>query len=294
MNYKLTRIAPTPSGFIHLGNAFSFLLTKALAEKAGAKILLRIDDLDRERFRMEYLVDIFETLDFLEIPYHLGPKNPEDFLVNWTQLNRLDLYNKALDTLWERNLLFSCTCSRKKISQMDSSGYYLGHCLDRNIPKNRKEASWRINTLQEELISIRDLKGNKTETILAEDVAFFIVRKKDGMPSYQLSSLIDDLEFGVDMIVRGKDLSTSSLAQIFLAHSIGNQDFEKIGFHHHPLLKSEEGKKLSKSEGATSIRFWRENGKNLSEMFTMIGKLIGSPDPIESYEDFKKVVLSTI
>ncbi len=67
MTFSLTRIAPTPSGFLHLGNAYSFLVTKALAEKHGTKILLRIDDLDRERFRTEYVEDVFETLDFLEI-----------------------------------------------------------------------------------------------------------------------------------------------------------------------------------------------------------------------------------
>ncbi|NVJ85532.1 MAG: tRNA glutamyl-Q synthetase [Algoriphagus sp.] len=290
MNYNLTRIAPTPSGYLHLGNAYSFLLTKVLAEKIGAKIWLRIDDLDRERFRMEYLVDIFETLDFLEINYDLGPKSPEDFLVNWTQLNRMDLYRDAMEKLWAKNLLFSCTCSRKKISQMNSSGYYLGHCLDRNIPKTRKEAAWRINTLQDELITIRDYLGNKKEFALEEDIAFFIVRKKDTMPSYQLASLVDDLEFGVDLIVRGKDLFTSSLAQLFLSQSLDNHSFEKTRFFHHTLLRSPEGKKLSKSEGATSIHSLRQSGRSRADVFRLIGEMIKSQEPIESYEDFKKVV----
>ncbi|TFV97604.1 tRNA glutamyl-Q synthetase [Algoriphagus kandeliae] len=290
MEYKLTRIAPTPSGFLHLGNAYSFLVTKALAEKTGAKILLRIDDLDRERFRIEYLVDIFETLEFLEIPYDMGPKNPEDFLVNWTQLNRLDLYREALDKLWEKKMLFACTCSRKKITQMDSSGYYLGHCLDRNIPKTRKEAAWRINTLQEDLISISDFSGVKKEEILPQDVAFFIVRKKDEMPAYQLTSLIDDMHFGVDLIVRGKDLYSSSIAQLFLANSIDYQLFENTSFFHHPLLKGPKGKKLSKSEGATSIQYLRKSGKNLLDVFRLIGELLGSTETIENFEDFKKVI----
>ncbi|MCS5489392.1 glutamate--tRNA ligase family protein [Algoriphagus limi] len=289
MNFKLTRIAPTPSGFLHLGNAYSFLLTKTLAEKSGAKILLRIDDLDRERFRMEYLIDIFETLEFLEIPYDIGPKSPEDFLVNWTQLNRLDLYREVLDKLWEKRMLFACTCSRKKITQMDSSGYYLGHCLDRNIPKTRKETAWRINTLQEDLVSILDIAGKKTEEVIPQDVAFFVVRKKDEMPAYQLTSLVDDMYFGVDLIVRGKDLYSSSIAQDFLSNSLDYQTFKNTSFLHHPLLKGPKGKKLSKSEGASSIQYLRQSGKNLSDIFRLIGESLGSREPIENFEDFKKM-----
>ena len=75
MNFELTRIAPTPSGYLHLGNAYSFLLTKALAKKYDAKILLRIDDLDRDRYRPEFVQDIFDTLDYLEIKIDQGLKN---------------------------------------------------------------------------------------------------------------------------------------------------------------------------------------------------------------------------
>lgn len=90
MNFNLTRIAPTPSGFLHLGNAFSFLKTKALAQKHNAKILLRIDDLDRERYRPEYVQDIFDTLDFLEIKIDLGPKNLQEFESEWSQVLRME------------------------------------------------------------------------------------------------------------------------------------------------------------------------------------------------------------
>ena len=287
MNFKLTRIAPTPSGYLHLGNAYSFLVTKALAEKSGAKILLRIDDLDRERFRMEYLVDIFETLDFLEISYDLGPKGPEDFLVNWTQLNRLDLYREALEKLWAEGCLFSCTCSRKKISQMNSSGYYLGHCLDRNISKTKKEAAWRINTFEDELVKIQDIHGKSKEEVLPEDVAFFIVRKKDEMPAYQLTSVIDDTHYGVDLIVRGRDLYNSSLAQVFLAKSLKDTAFEKVSFYHHPILKGPDGKKLAKSDGSTSIQFLRKSGKSLEEVYLLLGKMMQVEKPIRNFDEFK-------
>jgi glutamyl-tRNA synthetase len=291
MNFELTRIAPTPSGYLHLGNAYSFLVTKALAEKSGAKILLRIDDLDRERFRMEYLVDIFETLDFLEISYDLGPKGPEDFLVNWTQLNRLDMYREALEKLWAEGCLFSCTCSRKKISQMNSSGYYLGHCLDRKISKSKKEVAWRINTLEEDLVKIRDIDGTVKEDILPEDIAFFIVRKKDEMPAYQLTSVIDDLHYGVDLIVRGRDLYTSSLAQVFLAKSLKETVFEKVRFCHHPIIKGADGKKLAKSNGSTSIQFLRNTGASLEEVYSLLGKMMQVEKPIRNFDEFKAALV---
>jgi glutamyl-tRNA synthetase len=88
MKFAQTRIAPTPSGYLHLGNAYSFLLTKALAKKHGAKILLRIDDLDRDRYRPEYVEDIFATLDFLEIKIDQGPKNSKEMESTWSQVHR--------------------------------------------------------------------------------------------------------------------------------------------------------------------------------------------------------------
>src|ERR1700755_812419 len=111
-HFKKTRIAPTPSGFLHLGNAYSFALTAALAEKYGAKILLRIDDLDRERVQKEYVQDIFDTLNFLELPWDEGPRNVMELERDWSQIHRMGLYKEALDLLREEGDLFACNCSR--------------------------------------------------------------------------------------------------------------------------------------------------------------------------------------
>lgn len=288
MNSTLTRIAPTPSGYLHLGNAFSFLLTKAIAQKTGAKTLLRIDDLDRERYRSEYVEDIFETLDFLEIPIDQGPQNLKEFEAEWSQVHRMNQYQAALDQLKNQQKLFACTCSRKKISQMNSSGYYLGHCLDRKIKLDRPEATWRINTLDADLIPLSTYSGQKKWEVIPEDVSFFIVRKKDGLPAYQLTSLIDDLHFGVDLIVRGQDLYSSSIAQSFLVDTLQEDGFESIRFFHHSILKGPGKQKLSKSEGATSLQYLRKEGKKLPEIYQMIGEMCGQP--IHSFEDFTSLI----
>src|ERR1700733_8739016 len=116
LKFNKTRIAPTPSGFLHLGNALSFKLTSELSEKTGAKILLRIDDLDRERVNKDYVRDVFDTLNFLEIQWDEGPRNFDEYEKDWSQIHRLGLYSKALQKLAGNNAVFACTCSRTQIA----------------------------------------------------------------------------------------------------------------------------------------------------------------------------------
>jgi glutamyl/glutaminyl-tRNA synthetase len=270
MNFNLTRIAPTPSGFLHLGNAFSFLKTKALAEKHGAKILLRIDDLDRERYRKEYVQDIFDTLDFLEIKIDLGPKNMLEFENEWSQIHRMPKYEEALLRLESSKKVFACDCSRKKIQQLDPSGYYLGQCLERRLALDKPEVAWRIDTSESDFIQYIEYPDQQKSGLIQQDSMFYVVRKKDGLPAYHLTSLIDDLHFGVDLIVRGNDLFPSTLAQLDLARNLGDEKFRQITFHHHSLIRGPKQEKLSKSDGSTSIQFLRKAGKTLADIKKMI------------------------
>ncbi|WP_339864997.1 glutamate--tRNA ligase family protein [uncultured Algoriphagus sp.] len=287
MDFKLTRFAPTPSGFLHLGNLYSFLVTKALAEKTGAKILLRIDDLDRERYKSEYVQDIFDTLEFMEISYDVGPKTVQEFEQEWSQIHRMNNYLEVLEQIREKKLVFACDCTRKKIQQLDSSGYYLGHCQIRNIPLERAETCWRMDTFDTDFIKVKTFSEGVKSYTLPEDSAFFIVRKKDKLPAYQLTSVIDDVHYGVDLIVRGNDLLGSTLDQQILATSLGLTSFQEATFHHHHLLKGPKNKKLSKSEGATSIQFLRKEGKKPQDVYQILGDMIGSKELIQDLESFK-------
>jgi glutamyl-tRNA synthetase len=291
MKFAQTRIAPTPSGFLHLGNAYSFLLTKALAEKHGAKILLRIDDLDRERYRQEYVQDILDTLDFLEIQIHQGPRSVAEFESQWTQQHRMSLYQEALDQLQQSRLLFSCTCTRSQILQIDPRGIYLGQCLDRRMPLDKNETAWRINTLDADFLDYNAYPSTKKSALIPEEASCYVVRKKDKDPAYQLSSLVDDLHFGVDLIVRGQDLFPSTLAQLDLARILGKDGFANTTFYHHPLLKGPDQSKLSKSAGAFSIRQLRQEGKSLGDVFRLLGKSLGIQEEIKSFQAFSKLAL---
>ncbi|GAB3659746.1 tRNA glutamyl-Q(34) synthetase GluQRS [Echinicola sediminis] len=284
-SYHLTRFAPTPSGYLHLGNALSFAITYAAAQKHGAKTLLRIDDLDQNRIRDNYLQDIFDTLNFLEIPWDIGPRTLEDFKKNYSQVHRLPLYNNALDHLVKQQHFFVCECSRKQIHVRSTAGEYPGTCLEKSLSIHKTATNWRLHT-DDTIILLKQANGKLIKVNLPLPMKNFVVRKKDGKPSYQLASVIDDIHFGVDLIVRGQDLWDSSLAQLYLASLLPQNNFQQSAFIHHKLVMYAENKKLSKSEGATSIHGLRKAGKKKAEIYRSLGNLMGFPQPITNVQEF--------
>lgn len=271
-SFSKTRIAPTPSGYLHQGNAFSFLVTAALAKRTGARVLLRIDDLDGERARPEYVQDIFDTLHFLQIGWDEGPLNPEELTARFSQLNRLELYRCALQQLREEGQVFACTCSRAEILRTSPDGTYPGTCRHKGIPLDTPGVCWRLQTDPGLPLMVKHPDGSVTTAVLPESMHYFVVRKKDGMPAYQLTSVVDDLHFGVDLVVRGADLWPSTLAQLCLASQLRQPRFGDASFCHHPLLKDASGLKLSKSAGAPSIRHLRHTGGKLSDLYELIAQ----------------------
>jgi glutamyl/glutaminyl-tRNA synthetase len=268
VSFYKTRIAPTPSGYLHIGNALSFLITANLAKKAGAKLLLRIDDLDRERTQKQYVEDIFDTLRFLQIEWEEGPKNYAAYESTWSQVHRMHLYEAALQQLSAAGLVYACTCSR---TQWQQNASYTCTCCEKHLPLDTSFASWRLITNDTLPLTVRMLAGEIITTHLPAAMQSFIVRKKDGSPSYQLASLIDDEYFGIDAIVRGEDLWNCTLAQQYLALMLGKPFFQEIAFFHHPLVMDAGGyTKLSKSAGATSIRHLRSEGKRRADVLEMM------------------------
>ena len=286
IRFNKTRIAPTPSGFLHQGNVLSFALTAALAKQHGAKIFLRIDDIDQTRADEKYIQDIFDTLSFLEIPWDEGPRNTEEFKDTYSQLHRLPLYSEAIKQLRNDGLLFACTCSRKQLEKEACT------CFDRKISLDTKDAAWRLRTDSSRELAIRGCNGQTVTTILPADMQNFVIRKKDGFPAYQLTSVVDDLFYGVDLIVRGQDLWSSTLAQHELVLALGKNEFRNITFYHHPLLTDELNQKLSKSAGATSVLYLRQNGKNPAQIYAMIAGLLRLDVAISNWQQLADAVLS--
>jgi glutamyl/glutaminyl-tRNA synthetase len=300
--WNRTRIAPTPSGYLHLGNIYSFVMTAALAKKVGAKVLLRIDDLDRGRYERRFVQDIFDTLDFLSIPWDEGPRNLREFEAEYSQLHRMEIYRGALDRLKESGDVFACICSRSQVQREASMGAgirqggqegdgpgglesgYPGICREKGISLDEKNTSWRLRTPEGREVAILTMKGEMIQAPLPPNMQDFVVRKKDGFPAYQLTSVLDDLHFGVDMVLRGQDLWPSTLAQTYLAARLGEDRWSGIRFYHHPLLTGVNGEKLSKSAGATSIQYLRKEGWKPADIFSMIAGMPGTDRSANSWE----------
>ncbi|MGL4597636.1 MAG: glutamate--tRNA ligase family protein [Bacteroidia bacterium] len=252
-----TRLAPTPSGLLHLGNAYSFLLTARLAHESQGSLLLRIDDLDNDRKRPAYLTDIFDSIAYLNIAIDRGPKSVLDFEANWSQTKRLVMYETALEKLVAEGHVFACSCSRKQLITEPCT------CYAKKLNLQTPDLAWRMRVPENTIISFSDARLGAVSLDLCEALGNFVVRRRDGIPAYQLVSLIDDLHFGINAVVRGEDLLHSTAAQIFLAQVLGEKSFSENYFFHHDLIRNTNGEKLSKSEGAEALMNLMKQGKHI-------------------------------
>ncbi|MEL6254880.1 MAG: glutamate--tRNA ligase family protein [Bacteroidota bacterium] len=274
-----TRISPTPSGYLHLGNALNFVYTWLMARSHNATLILRIDDLDAARMRPEYVEDIFRTLDWLGLDYDEGPQSPDELQRTYSQNLRIDRYLSVIKEL-EKNS-FVCTSTRKEIEEESEDGQYPGTCRYLNLdPELLDEYAIRILTPEGSFIEWDDLKQGPQRLNLYASMRDFIIQRKDGLPAYQIASLVDDVDMGVNILVRGEDLKDSSAAQLFLAKLLGYDTFLQANFLHHPLLRGLSGEKLSKSAGDLSIRELRRNSTKSSDIISQIAQMLGCPNDL--------------
>ncbi|PRY09873.1 glutamyl-tRNA synthetase [Pontibacter ummariensis] len=273
-----TRLAPTPSGYLHLGNALSFALTWALARKSHGTLALRIDDLDNTRFREEYLQDIFDTIRFLGIDYDEGPQDARDFLEHYSQHRRLSQYQEMLEQLSAQGLLYACPCSRSQITAVSPQGLYPLTCRAKGLPLSQPGTAWRIRVPEDTVISFQDLLLGRCHIPLGQEMPDFVVRRKDGVPAYQVASVCDDLLMGITHLVRGQDLLASTAAQLFLAQCAGESSFATMQFLHHPILLEPDGNKLSKSHDSLSINQMRKQGLASQGLWQKIAQVLGWQD----------------
>ena len=284
-----TRIAPTPSGFLHLGNLYSFVYTYLLAQQEDLEIMLRIDDMDQGRMRMEYLDDIFRSLESLGLDYQLGPSGPSDLVENWSQLKRRNEYDSLLERLKDDEALYPCRCTRQELATHNQSEHFAKNCWSKKEAFARNGQKWRLKYQGEE-VDILNWQGEAEESALTEEVWDFAIRKKNGDPAYQLCSYSDDLHFGISHIVRGADLIPSSYAQAYLAKILQDERFRKMRFLHHPLVKY-EGEKLSKSQSAPAAKYYLGGRINRQRVLNFIARELGLEGSFSVLEDLREAYL---
>lgn len=248
-----SRIAPTPSGFLHKGNAYNFMLTHRLVQQQHGSLVLRIDDLDQSRTRPEYIQDVFDTLNWLGISWNEGPKHAGE-VPQYSQLKHQQEYDAYINRLKEQGNLFACNCTR---SMLENTLVYPGTCLHKHLPF-KDGLSWRLITPQQPVVFYDAFTKQQRTVDLYETMRHPVMRKKDGSASYQIASLADDVRMQINLIVRGQDLIDSTATQLYLAQLLGLDSFKQTTFYHHPLLQDASGEKLSKSAGSSSIKEYRK------------------------------------
>ena len=238
------RFAPSPSGRMHLGNVFSALLAWLSVRSRNGRMLLRIEDLDPDRCRLEYIETLKRDLDWLGLDWD-AEQTP--------QSKRADAYHAEFERLRAFGLVYPCYCSRAELHAAsaphasDGNVIYAGTCrtlTDAERAAKTRKPAWRV-IVPNTVITVQDgLQGEYTEN-LVQDCGDFIIRRSDGVYAYQLAVVTDDAQAGVTQVVRGSDLLSSTPRQIWLQRQLG---FPEPGYYHVPLLVAPDGRRLSKRE----------------------------------------------
>lgn len=270
-----TRLAPSPTGALHLGNARTFLLNFLLARRFGWQILCRIDDLDGPRIKPGAAAEALDDLRFLGIGFDAGPVY---------QSHRLERYRQAARWLLERGCAYPCTCTRAEVESAASAPHasdgatpYPGTCRGRFASLDDAITSGRPACLRFRFdppaIPFHDhLRG--TVTIDPLSLGDFPILKADGTPAYQLACALDDAEDAITHIVRGDDLLDSTPRQLAIRYALGLRGPTPT-FFHLPLVLGPDGRRLAKRHGDTRIRTYRQQGVPAGRILRLLARWSG-------------------
>lgn len=255
------RFAPSPTGELHLGSAWTALLAWLQVRAAGGTMVLRIEDIDPERSRSFYTAALMADMQWLGLDWDEGPDTGGPF-APYCQSQRRHLFEEALQYLAEAGLVYPCYCTRGELASLAPHGTegerpYPGKCRGRNaLEVGGRKPSLRL-IVPQETIAFRDgVKG-----VFAQDIAAaagdFIVRRSDGVHAYQLAVVVDDAAMQITHVLRGEDLLDSTPRQILLYRLLG---LTPPVFAHVPLLVAADGHRLSKRQRDLSLASLRAHG----------------------------------
>ena len=269
---RITRFAPSPTGRLHLGHAYSAVLGYGLARDCGGRFLLRIEDLDQTRSRPEFVDGIYEDLAWLGLAWD------EPVLV---QSERTTAYAAALDKLKARRLVYACFCTRADIALSltaphgDAAASYPGIC--RGLPDDPQRRAttphcWRLDSAKAlALVGLPSWteRDGRRFTADASQIGDAILARKDAPASYHLSCVVDDAASGVTHVVRGGDLRPSTPIQRLLQELLG---LPAPTYLHHALVTYEDGRRLAKRDLAPTLAALRDNGVDGRQLAAELGE----------------------
>jgi len=276
-SHPVTRLAPSPTGALHLGNARTFLINWLLARQNGWKIILRIEDIDGPRIKPNADKQAMEGLAWLGIDWDDGPIY---------QSTRLPIYQKAIEDLLAAGKAYPCLCTRKEVETAasaphaeDGAAVYPGTCRGRfaTIEAAHRAAgkppSIRF-AVPPGITQFTDCFRGPTQFDVAKQLGDFVIAKADGTPAYQLAVVIDDAQSGVTEIVRGDDLLDSTPRQMLLYHALG-LSHAIPHYTHVPLVIGPDGRRLAKRHGDTRLATYRAAGVSPADILALLAKWCG-------------------
>lgn len=274
----LARFAPAPTGHLHLGHVVNAIYVWGLARVRGGRVLLRVEDHDRQRCRPGYEAALLDDLDWLGFVPDVFPTDAfRPGSCNGRQSDREAVYRSAIAELRARGLVYGCACTRRDIEAAAGDAAelrYPGTCRDRGLPLDDARG-WRVR-LPDEVVSFDDAVHGPSAQTPARQCGDLLARDRLGNWTYQFAVSVDDHAQGIDLVVRGDDLFASTGRQILLARLLGRAT--PAVFAHHPLVMKSPTQKLSKSDGDTGVRDLRAAGWTPARVIghaAQVARLIG-------------------
>jgi glutamyl-Q tRNA(Asp) synthetase len=268
MPQPVFRFAPSPTGHMHLGNAYSALLNEKMAQESGGRLLLRIEDIDHTRCRTEYVSGIHEDLQWLGVAFEPSVR---------VQSQHIGFYQGILKGLAAQGLVYRCRCTRRELQQrkagaIDPEGQplYPGSCRH-TPPPNDAEVAWRLDMEKAVAAIGKPLFVEEQGQCLPVDPMAWgdvVVARKDIGTSYHLSVVADDALQGVTDVVRGEELLPVTSIHRVMQELLG---YPTPRYHHHKHIKHDDGRKLSKSAGHTTLKELRAQGVTAADVRMMLG-----------------------
>jgi len=284
-----TRLAPSPTGALHLGNARTFLVNWALARQQSWEVVLRIEDLDGPRIKAGATQQAIDVMQWLGLDWDTGP---------YFQLTDLTAYQSALAQLAEQGTIYPCRCTRKQLEAASLSAPH-GHEHDRRYPGNCRPGSdasvdptllgksglaWRVRVPEQPTVFEDKFAGRQAHHV-QQTVGDFLVATKSGLTSYQLAVVVDDSRQGIDQVVRGDDLLASTPRQMLLYELLKLQPLPT--YTHLPLVIGPDGRRLAKRHGDSRLTHYREQGVSPERILGLLGEWCGlGPRQEISTQDF--------
>ncbi len=292
-----TRFAPSPTGFLHLGNIWVALWNWLWTRQHDGKIVLRIEDIDRQRSKDLYAKALQDDLAWLGLDWDEGP-GEKFYYGSCVQSERLDRYEMILQAWKRAGRAYPCYCNRARLLQIASAPHegesrplYDGRC--RNLSEKERKAqkktpSWRYR-METQTVAYDDLFLGCEKRELAAGADDFVVCRADGMMAYQLAAAADDGAMGITHVFRGRDLADSAFGQIVLLRELG---YAPPIYAHLPLLVDAEGIRLSKRQHGITVRELREAGQTPAEILGRLFFLAGAVSklmPISAEEALRNI-----